>query len=179
MTTTPAGLPAWARSNAHTTYGGDLEKTNYMGQDIVDAQTDVSAAQLCRMAADLEAVQRTAPFAVITYTCEDTAPAAPTVHSVYMMTGVSTVDYDAAAPPVGFPGAARNGDGDVTFTFAASYLDDYGVSSAFVPRSALATLHGATAGSVPCVIFGNDVTVRALDTTPAAIADAKVTLTVW
>src|SRR5262245_3366112 len=138
MTTVPTGLPAWTRTATHEQYGGHANKADYQGQGVVNPRTDVGAAHIARMAADLEAAVRTAPFAVLTIKNQDTqherldsggrgtgfidpGPDAPLIESPFMMTGVRTMSYAGAFPHTGFPPAARNGTGDVTLTFASSY----------------------------------------------------------
>ena len=64
------------------------------------------------MAADLAAIQRTAPWAILVYTNNDTSPAIPTVDEYSAMAGTA-------------PTGARTGNGDVTFTWDASYNDPY------------------------------------------------------
>ena len=130
------------------------------------------------MVSDLAAAARTAPFAVITFLTNDSAPAAPTVEFVAMMTGVTSASYAGGSPPTGFPSAARNGNGDVTFTFSASYTDEYGVSGAFVPRHVSATLHGSSAGSVSVEISGSTVRLRAFSDAGAAMQNVRVTVEV-
>jgi hypothetical protein len=175
---TPAGNPAWTRTADHTFYGGDTDKRNFMSQGMIDARTDIGAAEITRLAEDLAACVRTAPFAVITYTCDDSTPGAPTVHAAYMMTGARTTSYVASSAPSGFPSAARNGDGDVTFTFGTSYEDAYGVSAELTIRHAEAGGHGTNAyGTVE--ISGATVRVRAANDAGAAVANAKVTLVVY
>ncbi len=177
--TTPDGSPAWMRVAAHTDYGGNVNKTNYLSRGVIDALTDVGAEAICRMAADLEACSRTCPFVTITFGCNDVGPGAPIVSAVYMMTGIRTTIYAADTPPTGFPSAARNGNGDVTFTFASTYSDAYGVSGAFTPQHAVAGLYGAQAGSATCVISGQTVRVRAFVAAGTALSDAVLNLQVW
>ena len=178
MAITPTGAPAWTRQTSHVDYGGNVLKRNYMGGGVVNALTDVGAEDFCRMCSDLASVARTAAVWVITYVCSDAAPAAPTIEVANGMTGVRLVSYVGSAAPTGFPSAARNGNGDVTFTFAATYSDDYGVAGAWVPVTADAGLHGTTGGAAPCVISGSTVRVRAISHAAAAISDARVTLEV-
>jgi hypothetical protein len=178
MTITPTGSPVWTRQTSHTDYGGNVNKRNYMGQGAVNALTDVDATEFVRICADLAALAHTAPVWVITALCNDSSPAAPTIEVACGMTGVRFVNYAGDAAPTGFPSAARNGNGDITFTFAATYEDEYGVEGAWVPKTADAGLHGTTGGAAPCVISGSTVRVRAISHAGAAISDARVTLEV-
>src|SRR5574342_207944 len=130
MAIVPTGAPLWTRQTDHTQYGGHLQKQNYLSQGVVNSITDVGAEDFCRMCSDLAAVARTSPMWIITYLCNDGSPAAPTIEIVRGATGVRLVSYAGGSPPTGFPSAARNGNGDVTFTFSATYADEYGVSGA-------------------------------------------------
>lgn len=178
--TTPSGTPAWARANDHTTYGGDLNKENYMGIGIVDAQTDVGAEQLCRMAADMSAMIKVAPFAVITYLNRDTAVAAPLVESVMMQTGVTGASYEGDTPPAGFPTAAYVSAGISTFTFDASYSDAYSVAAAWTPSSAIATCHDIPGDMVNVSISGSVVTCEVVvGSTGNPDSNVRSTLVVW
>jgi hypothetical protein len=176
---TPNGSPAWTRQASHTDFGGHANKANYASQGVVDPLTDVGAAEICAIARDLTAVARTCDFAELTYTNSDAAPAAPTVHSAYLMTGVRITSYLASSAPAGFPSGARNTTGDVTFTFSPSYLDDYGVSGAFGIQHAVATVHGAAACFATCdIVTSTTVRVRVFLHDGTASADKKVTLVV-
>lgn len=172
MSITPTGNPAWVRSNGHTVYGGNVNKTNYQSVGTVNPRTDVSAENVCRMAADLAAVARVSPFSVMTYTCDDTTPAAPTVNSYYAMAGST-------------PTGTRNGNGDVTFAWSGAYLDDYGVSGTANIIGAVATPHttgvvtwSATVERIDSNADGvyDSIRVRVYDETNTAVANAKVTL---
>ncbi|HEU4544346.1 MAG TPA: hypothetical protein VFR23_24660 [Jiangellaceae bacterium] len=178
MAVTPTGSPAWTRTVDFTHYGGHADKENYLGRGAIDALTDVAAEEYSRLAADTAAAVRTAAFAVMGVTCNDTSPAAPTVTHALMMTGVRLTSYASGSPPSGFPSGARNGDGDVTFTFSSSYLDEYGVSGGFTPRSALATSQTANANAV-AVVIGQTVQVVVTDDTDFPVADASFSLVVW
>lgn len=174
----PTGKPVWERANDHTSYGGNVEKQNHLGQGAIDSLTDVAAEEFSRMVADLAAVARTAPFLVLTYECNDASPAAPTIVTASGMLGQRTASYEGDAAPTGFPSAVRNGDGDVTFTFSSSYLDEFGIAGSFQlshPRANL--VFGA--GSAPCeIVTATTVRVRAYTSGLSAFADAKVTLVV-
>lgn len=179
MAIVPTGLPVWARTRSHTDVGGNTNKRNYLSRGAIDALTDVGAEALCRLAADLEAIGRTAPFATITYLCNDGSPAAPTIECVYGMIGVRTTSYAGGSPPAGFPSAARNGNGDVTFTFASSYNDPYSVAGAFAIKHACGGIHGTTAGE-PVVEIATATTLRVrLFNGGSALSDRRATISVW
>lgn len=177
---TPTGSPAWTRTASHLYYGGDPNKRNLLSVGVVDAQTDISAEQFARMVADLEALMNTAPFAVITYVNNDSSPAAPTILSAKLMTGVTATSYAGNAPPAGFPSAVRNAPGDVTFTFASSYTDPFGVSGAFTPIDTLAQSQVVgTARSNTSVVSGQTVRVKCFLFNGTPASDDIVTLMVW
>ena len=179
MAITPNGQPPWTRTASHTNYGGHVNKRNYLSRGKIDSLTDVGAEEICRIAADLEAISRTAPFATVTFLCNDSSPAAPTIESVLMMTGVRASSYAGGSAPAGFPSAARNGNGDVTFTFASSYSDAYGVAGAFALSHALASLHDTSAGE-PVVQIVSATTIRVrLFNGASALQNKRATLIVW
>ncbi len=176
----PSGFPIWLRASDVTTYGGNVEKRNHYGQGVIDALTDVGAEEFSRLAADLAAVGRVVDAWTIEHQCIDTVAGAPTILSVYSMFGNRTIPYVGSSPPSGFPTVTRNGPGDVTFTFASSYLDPYGVSGAFAIKHPAAALVSASGGSAnPDPTFTDTaVRVRAFNAAGSALADARVVLTV-
>lgn len=173
MAVQPTGKPAWTRLNDHTAYGGDVNKRNYQSQDAVNPLTDVTAEQFARLAADLAAVARTAPFATITYTADDTGTNDPNVDDYQSMAGSA-------------PTAARVSDGLTRLTWLASYADPYGVTEDIHIVAATATCHGTTA-CLPVLALSDpdantrnervEVTVR--DDAGVLVTDATVTLTIW
>jgi hypothetical protein len=186
MSIVPTGSPAWVRNADHTVYGGDTNKVNFHSQGVVNARTDLGAEALCRLAEDLSAAVRTAPFCIITVQCNDGgSPAAPTVLAVNQMTGVRVVTYAGATPPAGFPSVARNGNGDVTFKWDAAYTDDYGVSGDVHIVHADVGISGSVALSSAWQLLDNDsnglnesVRVKVFDTAGAAAVSPMFTLTV-
>src|SRR5678815_5997449 len=131
MAIVPSGSPPWLRTNSLDHYGGNIDKQNYLSRAAIDALTDVDASQFSRLASDMAALQRVMPFCTLTLVCSDTLPAAPTIEFIHMQTGYTSSSYIGSSPPTGFPSASRNGNGDVTITFASSYLDPYSVSGSF------------------------------------------------
>lgn len=171
--TTPTGEPLWLRTNDHETYGGHLSKVNFMSQGAIDPTTDVTAEQFARLTEDVAQLGRVAEFSVLTATCSDSSPSAPTINAIEQLAGSS-------------PTPSRNGNGDVTFVWADSYTDAYSVSGSVHIMHAEATLHGATGGTAPCVVDDSDadglndrVRVRCFDSAGSAISNAKFTLTIW
>lgn len=173
MSIVPTGNPAWVRTNAHTVYGGNINKTNFQSIGTVNPRTDLSAENVCRIATDLAAVARTTPFAVMTFDCNDTVPAAPSIVSYYAMAGSS-------------PTGVRNGTGDVTFTWQNSYTDDYGISGNMNIVAWMPATQGVSLAFVNALRFDTDadgnynqLLVRAFNNAGAALANARITLCVW
>lgn len=177
MAITPTGSPAWVRTTDFSHYGGDVNKANYQSQGAVDAQTDVTAEQVSRLAADLAAAVRTAPFCVLTFLADDALGNDPTVEAVSMMTGVTTVSYAGGSPPAGFPTVSYRNAGEHEIVFDASYTDPYGVSGALTIRHADGGGHGATGFDVTCTITGSSVFVYSSSGGVAA-TDKRVTVEV-
>ncbi len=176
----PTGSPPWVRTNDLTHYGGHPEKSNYLSRGAIDPLTDVDAAQFSRLASDVAALQRVAPFCNITILCNDSAPAAPTVEFVHMQTGYTASSYAGASPPTGFPSVARNGNGDATITFATDYSDPYGVVGSFVISDMIPGLIHTSAGEATAErVTDSTVRLRAFSSAGAAISNARMTLTVW
>lgn len=159
--TTPTGAPAWSRTASHDLYGGNVDKENYQSQGVTNAKTDVGAEAFVRACADLAAVVRTAAFSRLKVTCNDAGPGAPVIECIHQMTGVRITSYVGDAAPSGFPSGARNGNGDVTITWAASYADPYGVSEPLTIKHAHTSPIGATAfTATPDVVSAVAVRVR-------------------
>lgn len=176
----PSGSAPWLRSNDLSHYGGDINKENYLSRDAIDALTDVSASQFSRLASDVAALQRVMPFATITLLCSDSAPAPPTIEFITMQTGIASTSYIGNAPPTGFPIATRNGNGDVSITFASSYSDPYSVSGAFSISSILPCLISSSSGeAVAELVSSTVVRLRAFTSAGSAISNARMSLTVW
>lgn len=179
MAITPTGAPPWLRQSDFSTYGGNVNKRNFASRGVINAKTDVGAEGFSRMVGDTAACARTADFAELIILYNDSSPAAPTIEFASLMTGIRSTSYAGDAPPTGFPSAARNGNGDITLTFASSYVDPYGVSGAFTIKHPGTTLHGATAGTVTAtIVTATTLRVRAFTTAGAAMSDARVTVTV-
>lgn len=176
MTITPDGYPAWVRANSHETYGGHAEKRNYQQQGVTNPLTDIGAEQYTRMAEDVAQCQRTGSFAVISFVCDDSTPAAPTVN-VLMMSGLASASYIGSSPPTGFPAVARNSDGNFTVTFSSTATDAYGVSAAVNIAAVIASVSGGLASWTRDNAY--TVTVACVDTSAAALANASGTLELY
>lgn len=180
MAITPTGSPVWVRTTSFSDYGGHANKRDFMGVGAINAETDLSAAEFSRMVTDAAATARTAPFAVIRFLNNDATTSAPTIQAAYLMTGVRTTSYEGGAAPTGFPSASRSSNGVVVFTFASSYTDDYGISGAFAPYHAEASLcDSGDPGNAAAIISGQTVTVRCYDWSGATSPDRLVTLVVY
>lgn len=180
----PTGSPAWTRNADHTVYGGDLNKTNWHTQGATNSRTDVTAEALCRLAEDVAAAVRTAPFCELTVVVNDSDHAV-TVNAVNQMTGVRVTSYDGASPPAGFPSATRNGTGDFTILWDTSYTDDYGVSGDVNVQHVVLQTHG-TVALIPVAElqdpnvdgFNEAVRVRVFTTAGSAASSPTVTISV-
>ena len=179
--TVPSGLPPWIRTAGIGDYGGSTSKADWLGVGVTNPDTDVDAAALMRLADHLASCVRVAPFARLTITCNDTAPAAPTISLCDMMTGVCLVSYEGDAAPAGFPSAARIGDGHFTVTFAATYDDSYAVAGAFSIRSL--EVNANSANNINATALGAGGVVATvyvfIADTGAVVLDETVSLTVW
>lgn len=179
MAVIPSGVPAWMRQNDYGSYGGHLLKRNFASRGAINPKTDVGAEAFSRIAADLAAIARTAPFGVFEILCDDATPAAPTVVYACLMTGVRVTSYLGSIAPSGFPSVARNGNGDFTMTFAGSYSDPYGVAGAFTLKQARASLAGSVAGMATTdILTATTLRVRAFIAAGTAYSSARVTVTV-
>lgn len=145
--TTPSGLPLWARASSAAQYGGDAGKTDYQTPGAVNARTDVTAAQFLRLTADLAAIARVAPIAVLRILCNDTVPAAPTVESAQLVSGVASAPYAGDAPPTGMPTVTRLGNGRFRVQLPSTLADDFAVAVAPAIRCVDGAVHGATSGT--------------------------------
>jgi len=168
MAVVPTGTPAWVKSNDFQTYGGHVDKANYQSLGAVNPRTDVTAEQLARMAADLAAVMRTASFCTFAYTCNDTSPAVPTIADYSSMSGSA-------------PTGVRNGDGDASFTWDASYDDVYSVSGDIHFIGALVIVISSTSEFASYQVQDPDansknerIRIKAFDDAGAAVQDAQV-----
>lgn len=181
MSTTPAGLPAWSRTADASVYGGHSDKRDYQAQGVVNPQTDVSAAQFIRLAADVAALTRVAPFCVMTVQCNDTVPDAPTVVRAQQMTAVSLAGYEGDNPTGDFPELSRLGDGDIRVDWAETVEDDYGVSHTVSLVHAMASAQDASGYVIVTPIAGGDghsFRFRVYDSSGNDVPDALITFEV-
>ncbi len=175
MPVVPNGNPAWMRTVDFTDYDGHADKQNHLGQGVIDPLTDVGAEGYSRAMADAAACTRVAPFCELEILCSDSAPAAPTVVRAYMQTGKRDTSYAGDSAPSGFPSGARNGNGDITLTFASSYTDEYGVAGAFELQCPEA--YPVSTGGYCTVdkLTATTVRVRAFSSAGSAVSNARFT----
>lgn len=173
MAITPSGKPAWLRLNDHTAYGGRTDKKNYQSRGAINGRTDVTAENICRIASDLAAVARTAPFCSFTATLSDTSPAAPTITNYLAMAGAA-------------PATARVSNGVATFDWLTSYTDDYSVAGDFNIVGATVSLQGSSAGAAVYEIqdinadsLFERLKVYVFDSGGSAVSDPIVKVTIW
>lgn len=179
---TVAGRPAWGRVNTSATYGGHQQLRDFAGEGPVNPETDVSAGEYKRLAADVAAMQRVAPLADFRILCRDTPSAlAPLVRYARIQSGVSLVEYNGGTPPPGFPAFTRLGNGSVEVTFPEQLYDEFGIGLAPEIGSVFASVVASVAGSyqVPWVLV-NSRTFRVYARNAGALlADAELSLLVF
>lgn len=150
---TTAGSPYWQRTNGAETYGGGPDKQDYATPGAVNAQTDVTAAQLRRIASDLAGLARMNPICRLLVQCNDASPAAPTVLSCVLPNESRTAPYDGDSPPAGFPSLERLGTGSFRVTLPATLTDDAGETAAPVIRFPEAYHQGTTNAAAEIAAF--------------------------
>jgi hypothetical protein len=128
MAIIPSKLPPWIRTADIVDYGGDVDKQNYLGVDVIDPKTDQSAAQFSSLVQDVVASVNTAPFAVV---CGTWTGSEITLHAYRSMYG-NGAGY---APTITWNGSYTI----FTFTWETEYEDNYGQSSSVVIVGANAT----------------------------------------
>lgn len=147
-------------------------------------ENGVTAKQHARLCADLVAVKRTLPFAVVTLVgTDDIGGYQPNVESVYSQVGVSTTTYTGNTPTYTWQPTTLVLDvGTYYLSWSASFVDAYGVREPVNFKHARATVHGSTAAAAHCAVTANTVTVYVYEQAaggPALFADQRVTLVVW
>lgn len=173
--TTP---PAHTRTASMNRYGGDMNKTDYLGIGPVNPLTDWGARDLCRTAADLAAAVRTATFLHITLTCRDTGVLNPLVHNVATQVGdILDAEYSGGAPPTGYPTITRVSDGVILVTLDSSYSDPFGTAAAFKIRFLYASAHGTPMATVqPEIVTDTTCRFHVFDAAGAALIDRKISV---
>lgn len=175
MAITPTGSPVWLRQNDHTKYGGDTNKKNYQSRGAINAQTDLTAENVCRIAADMAAIGKTAPFCSFIAVFDDSNPGNPSIAASSYLTMAGSI-----------PTAVRVGDGHAYFDWDASYTDDYSQAGDFNIVGVQVSLEGSSAGAAVWEIEDDNtdglnerLVVRVFDAGGAARTSPTVGITVW
>ena len=190
----PTGAPSWTRTATHEAYGGSVSKQNYLDRRGIDALTDVSAEQFCRLTADTTATVRTLPFCTISWTCRDTDTVIARGDPGYglvplhvpLVTHVSGQAFGFPNPyygdraPAGMPSLTRVSDGKVEITFASSYRDPYGVEAAWsISQIAPSAFGNPDYFPLTTVVSGHVLQIAIVNKSSVPIQDALASLTVW
>jgi hypothetical protein len=144
----PSGSPPWARVAAMQDYGGHVDKIDYGNIGAVNSRTDVTAAQICRLAADAAAVSTMIPLFILDLLTVAGSPGTFTVERIRSQWGgVRDTPYAGAAPPSGCIGVTNvsgvgsypTGPGGYVALLAvpSSATELFGVTAAIVVRSAV------------------------------------------
>ena len=137
MTILPSGNPLWLRAPGITQYGGDANKKDYGGIGVINAQTDISAAQYARMTADLAAVARVTPLVRLLVVTASGAPFAA-VQWCAPAWAAATSYADGSAPTSAiYPQVLCGDPTNFLVVIPSPVVDDYGISGAAVPRIVL------------------------------------------
>lgn len=147
---TTYGTPPWNRTMVLEDYGGHANKRNYGGRGVVDPRTDIDAGQVQRMAADLCAVARVAPFSVVTV---DGATTPNVTHAVVGAVETVSSGYVGSSPPAGMPTVTHVGTGHFKLVWEVSYSDASGDSANFVPSAAAPSIAGSGTNIAVCSSF--------------------------
>lgn len=170
--------PAWTKTPDIGRYGGHVSKRDFLDIGEVNPLTDYAAKHICRTAADVAAVIRTATFVSLTLTCRDTAVLNPLVHNVAIQSGdILDVEYSGGSPPTGYPTVTRVSNGVVLVTLSSSYSDPYGTAGSFKVRFPHGGAHGSPMATVqPEIISDTSCKFYVFDAAGAALIDRKITV---
>ena len=132
--TIPGGNPPWMRTMSAASYGAHASLRDYGGTGAINANTDITAEQYKRLAADVAAAAMVAPLAVLTLRWT-VSPNAVFVASVVPQWAPAVfVEYAGSSPPSSvYPSVTLMGN-VFTVTFPSTATDDYGVSGPIIPR---------------------------------------------
>jgi hypothetical protein len=152
-----------------TDYGGHANKRNYGGRGVVDPRTDIDAGQVQRMAADLAAIGRVMPFASLRVIPNGTG--VPTVYRAQVGPVLTSNGYVGNAPPAGMPTVTRSNTDVYIVDFPATYTDEAGVTAAFSPIMAAASIAASTGiGTASAYISAGNVYVYTYDVSGSPVA---------
>jgi hypothetical protein len=168
MTILPSGNPLWLRAPGITQYGGDANKKDYGGIGVVNAQTDISAAQYARMTADLAAVARVTPLMRLLVVTASGAPFAAVTWCAPAW-GAPVSYVDGAVPPSSiYPVVTASAATSFAVAVPASIADDYGIAGAVTPHIVI-----VSGGVWDGTFASNSFTIT------STVAAAPVSITVW
>jgi hypothetical protein len=158
MTTTPAGSPAWCRSNTADTYGGIATKRDLGGIGKVNAKTDVGTADWLRMAADCAAAVHAAPLFWARITVAFATNVSVTSATVQPMWG--PVETYSTTPPSDYYPTFSNNAPQLFLTFPnCTVTDTGGIDWLEIPDeygvNGRCQIEMADAGSVGAVVGGS------------------------
>jgi hypothetical protein len=177
---TTYGTPPWNRTMVLADYGGHANKRNYGGRGVVDPRTDIDAGQVQRFAADLAAIARPSVFAVVTV---DGAATPNVTRAVVGAVETVSAGYVGSAPPDGMPLVTHAGTGHFVLEFEATYSDASGVTAAFAPIAAGASISGAVSTVAVCSASVSTVYVHVytwnVSSVPALADGLPFTVEVW
>lgn len=142
MTIAPAGLPLWSRTASFEVYGGHLQKRNYGDIGMVNALTDVSAAQFCRLTSDAAGAARTSALVSLSIYRDGTTITINVCAPQWASPSLSP--YDGGIALGVYPTAALTDTNEVTVTIPSSASDEFGVAQAIVPRMVFPCANGVT-----------------------------------
>ncbi len=169
-----AGYPPWQRINTYQTYGGRADKKNLGGLAAVNGQTDIDVSEFQALARDTAANQRTAPWAVLQVTLNDSTTSNPTL--------VNYWDMANAAAPVSI---VRNADNDFTITWETSPTGPLETTGLLNIIGARATVSGTTGAACTDELvdtnadgYSEAVRIRAFAVS-AAVNDPTITIVVY
>lgn len=177
--TTPTGLPYWARTTSAEFYGGILGKEDYQTPGVINARTDVSAAQFLRLCADLAGVARVAPVGMAQWLCNDSAPAAPTIQAAACGATRSSSSYAGDAAPSGLPSATRLGNGSIRLVFPVTSEDDFQVSAAIQPSVWIPTLQNSAGFVLVSQFAARTFDVSAVNSGGSALSNPTVSIVIF
>lgn len=134
----------------------------------INSETDLTADQMNLDFWQIAGAGRTLPMTMILFDGGGT-PAVIFQAAAY--------DPNQELPLIAF---VKNGTGDYTFTFDATYDDEKGQPISFVPRMSIAAAQGGAAGTkaTPLLPVGQDVLVEVRNAAEALV-DGTFVLAVW
>jgi hypothetical protein len=152
----PDGNPIWSRAPSIQQYGGHPEKHDYLNMGVVNAKTDIAAAQFLRMTADQASVSRVCSLLKMRITPTATTITVDWCAPAWAQPG-SYSGNPASGPTNQYPTVSHSG-ANLVIQLPATAADDYGV------------IRGVLA-AICCVFEGASWN--------GTIVDGAITLTGW